>query len=127
MEKGVLGFYLSGHPLKAYEKELRGYVIKINKLIEKKTGDKARIAGVISDIKRKKTRSGSTMAILTVQDETGIIDVRAFPDKMEDISFLEEDRIVVVEGTVEINEETRRRVSMNANDIMPKLNRLTDR
>ncbi|MBK3331603.1 DNA polymerase III subunit alpha [Persephonella atlantica] len=118
MEKEVLGFYLSGHPLKAYEKELKGYVTKINKLIEKKTGDKVRIAGVISDIKRKKTRSGSTMAVLTVQDETGIIDVRAFPDKMEDSSFLEEDRIVVIEGTIEINEE-QERVSMNANDIMP--------
>ncbi len=118
MEKEVLGFYLSGHPLKAYEKELKGYITKINKLIEKKTGDKVRIAGVISDIKRKKTRSGLTMAVLTVQDETGIIDVRAFPDKMEDSSFLEEDRIVVIEGTIEINEE-QERVSMNANDIMP--------
>ena len=117
-EKEVLGFYLSGHPLKAYEKELRNYVTKINRLIEKKTGDKARIAGVISDIKRKKTRSGSTMAILTVQDETGIIDVRAFTDKMEDSSFLTEDKIVIIEGTLEINEE-QERVSMNATDITP--------
>ncbi len=117
-EKEVLGFYLSGHPLKAYEKELRNYVTKINKLIEKKTGDKVRIAGVISDIKRKKTRSGSTMAVLTVQDETGIIDVRAFTDKMEDSSFLTEDKIVIIEGTLEINEE-QERVSMNATDITP--------
>ena len=117
-EKEVLGFYLSGHPLKAYEKELKNYVTKINRLIEKKTGDKVRIAGVISDIKRKKTRSGTTMAILTVQDETGIIDVRAFTDKMEDSSFLTEDKIVVIEGTLEINEE-QERVSMNAVDITP--------
>ncbi|HHG74557.1 MAG TPA: DNA polymerase III subunit alpha, partial [Persephonella sp.] len=117
-EKEVLGFYLSGHPLKAYEKELRNYVTKINRLIEKKTGDKVRIAGVISDIKRKKTRSGSTMAVLTVQDETGIIDVRAFTDKMEDSSFLTEDKIVIIEGTLEINEE-QERVSMNATDITP--------
>ncbi|WP_457643438.1 DNA polymerase III subunit alpha [Persephonella sp.] len=117
-EKEVLGFYLSGHPLKAYEKELKGYVSKINQLIERKTGDKVRVAGVISDLKRKKTRSGSTMVILTLQDETGIIDVRAFPDKMEDSSFLEEDRIVIVEGVVEINEE-QERVSMNATEITP--------
>jgi DNA polymerase III alpha subunit/intein/homing endonuclease len=117
-EKEVLGFYISGHPLRAYEKELKGYTTKINRLIERKTGDRVRIAGVISDMKRKKTRSGSTMAILTVQDETGIIDVRAFTDKMEDSSFLEENRIVVIEGTVEINEE-QERVSMNALDITP--------
>ncbi|WP_457624731.1 DNA polymerase III subunit alpha, partial [Persephonella sp.] len=117
-EKEVLGFYLSGHPLKAYEKELKGYVTKINRLIEKNSGDRVRIAGVISDVKRKKTRSGATMAILNVQDETGIIDVRAFPDRMEDSSFLEEDRIVIIEGTVEINEE-QEKVSMNASEIIP--------
>ncbi|NPA17500.1 MAG: DNA polymerase III subunit alpha, partial [Aquificae bacterium] len=117
-EKEVLGFYLSGHPLKAYEKELKGYVTKINRLIEKNSGNRVRIAGVISDVKRKKTRSGATMAILNVQDETGIIDVRAFPDRMEDSSFLEEDRIVIIEGTVEINEE-QEKVSMNASEIIP--------
>ncbi|WP_297455471.1 DNA polymerase III subunit alpha [Persephonella sp.] len=117
-EKEVLGFYLSGHPLKAYEKELRGYVTPINKLIDRKTGDKVKIAGVISDIKRKKTRSGATMAIMTVQDETGIIDVRVFTDRMEDTSFLEEDRIVIIEGSVEINEE-QEKVSMNAINITP--------
>ncbi|SNZ02935.1 DNA polymerase-3 subunit alpha [Persephonella hydrogeniphila] len=117
-EKEVLGFYISGHPLRAYEKELKGYTTKINRLIERKTGDKVRIAGVIADVKKKKTRSGSTMAILTVQDETGIIDVRAFIDRMEDTSFLEENRIVVIEGSIEINEE-QERVSMNASEITP--------
>ncbi|WP_029521246.1 DNA polymerase III subunit alpha [Persephonella sp. IF05-L8] len=117
-EKEVLGFYLSGHPLKAYEKELRGYVTPINKLIDRKTGDKVKIAGVISDIKRKKTRSGATMAIMTVQDETGIIDVRVFTDKMEDTSFLEEDKIVIIEGSIEINEE-QEKVSMNAINVTP--------
>ncbi len=117
-EKEVLGFYISGHPLKAYEKELKGYVVKINKLLDRKSGDRVRIAGVISSIKRKKTRSGNTMAILNIQDETGFIDVRAFTDKMEDTSFLEENRLVIVEGTLEINEE-QETVSMNASDIQP--------
>ncbi|WP_457641094.1 DNA polymerase III subunit alpha [Persephonella sp.] len=117
-EKEVLGFYISGHPLNAYKKELQGYVTKINKLSERKTGDRIKIAGVISDIKKKKTRSGNTMAILSIQDETGIIDVRAFTEKMEDTSFLEKDRIVTVDGTIEINEE-QERVSMNAISIKP--------
>ncbi|WP_457644327.1 DNA polymerase III subunit alpha [Persephonella sp.] len=117
-EKEVLGFYISGHPLNAYKKELQGYVVKINSLAERKTGDKVRIAGVISDIKKKKTRSGSTMAVLTVQDETGILDVRVFTEKMEDTSFLEEDRIVIIEGTVEISEE-QERISMNALSVEP--------
>ena len=119
-EKEALGLYISGHPLKAYEKELKDYAIKINQLFDKKSGDKVRIAGVISAIKRKKTRNGSTMAIVNLQDETGFIDVRVFTDKMDDTSFLEEDRIVVVEGSLDINEEGENiSVSMNALDIYP--------
>jgi len=123
-EKEALGFYLTGHPLKAYEKELKGYVVKIKDLYDRKTGDKIRIGGVISSIKRKKTRNGSTMAILNLQDETGFIDVRVFIDKMDDTSFLEEDRLVIVEGTLEVNEE-QESISMNAYEVYPieRLNR----
>jgi len=60
------------------------------------------------------------MAILSLQDETGFIDVRVFIEKLEDTSFLEEDRIVVVEGIVDINEEGENvSLSMNALDIYP--------
>lgn len=117
-EKEVLGFYISGHPLEAHKKELANRVQTISSLIELSTGDKAKVAGVISNIKRKKTRNGATMAVFQLQDETGIIDVRAFPEKMEDPSILEEDRIVIIEGSVDINEE-QETVSMNAINIIP--------
>jgi DNA polymerase III alpha subunit/intein/homing endonuclease len=121
-EKEVLGFYISGHPLKAYEKELKNYVLKINELFDKKSGDRVRIAGVISDVKRKKTRTGNTMAILSLQDETGFIDVRVFLEKFDDTSFIEEDKIVIVEGTLDIPDEQENEnatISMNALDIYP--------
>ncbi len=117
-EKEVLGFYISGHPLNAYKKELKNRVVKIKDLIERKSGDRVKIAGVISSKKMKKTKRGNTMAVLTVQDETGIIDIRAFPDKMEDLSVLDEDRIVIIEGNLEINEE-QETVSMNASSVEP--------
>lgn len=117
-EKEVLGFYISGHPLLAYKKELEGRVLKIASLIERKQKEKVKIAGVISNIKKKKTRSGNTMAVFQLQDETGIVDVRAFPESLEDGSILEEDNLVIVEGTVDINDE-QETVSINANNIIP--------
>lgn len=117
-EKEVLGFYLTGHPLKAYKKELTNRVQKITKLKEKRTGEKAKIAGVVTKVKMKKTRNGNTMAVLSLQDETGIIDVRFFPEKSEDYQVLEEDKIVIIEGTVELDEE-QEKVSMNASKIIP--------
>ncbi|RMA97309.1 DNA polymerase III subunit alpha [Hydrogenothermus marinus] len=117
-EKEVLGFYISGHPLLAYKKELEGRVLKIASLIERKQKEKVKIAGVISNIKKKKTRTGNTMAVFQLQDETGIVDVRAFPESLEDGSILEEDNLVIVEGTVDINDE-QETVSINANNIIP--------
>ena len=117
-EKEVLGFFLTGHPLRAYKKELENRVSKISSLKDRKNGDKVKVAGVITDVKMKKTRSGNTMSILTIQDETGIMDIRFFPEKSEDYAVLEEDKIVIVEGTLEINEE-QESVSMNASTITP--------
>ncbi|EDP74426.1 OB-fold nucleic acid binding domain-containing protein [Hydrogenivirga sp. 128-5-R1-1] len=117
-EKEVLGFYISGHPLKAYQKELKGRVLPIASLITRKSRDRVKVAGVISNVKKKKTRSGNTMAVFQLQDETGIMDVRAFPENLEDSSILEENKLVIIEGSIEINEE-QEEVSMNANNIIP--------
>ncbi|NPA51850.1 MAG: DNA polymerase III subunit alpha [Aquificae bacterium] len=117
-EKEVLGFYLTGHPLKAYQKELANRVLKLAKLKERRNGEKSKVAGVVTKINMKKTRNGNTMAILSIQDETGIIDVRYFPEKSEDYAVLEEDKIVMIEGTIEIDEE-QEKVSMNASKIVP--------
>ncbi|RMD46633.1 MAG: DNA polymerase III subunit alpha, partial [Aquificota bacterium] len=117
-EKEVLGFYISGHPLQAYQKELTGRVLKISNLIDKKSRDRVKVAGVISNVKKKKTRSGNTMAVFQLQDETGMVDVRAFPEKLEDSSILEENNIVIIEGSLDINEE-QETVSINANTIIP--------
>ncbi|MCX7739167.1 MAG: DNA polymerase III subunit alpha [Hydrogenothermaceae bacterium] len=112
MEKEVLGFYLSGHPLSVYKKELRGKVKKISQLYDEafstkkiQSGFKTTIAGVVDSLKYKKTKAGNTMMVFSLSDETGQIDMRAFPDKLENKSIIADDSIVVVEGTVEIDEE----------------------
>jgi DNA polymerase-3 subunit alpha len=117
-EKEVLGFYITGHPLRAYQKELKGRVLSISSLINKNSKDRVKIAGVISNVKKKKTRNGNTMITFQIEDETGIIDVRAFPENLEDSSTIDENKLVILEGSIEINEE-QESVSMNANTIIP--------
>jgi DNA polymerase-3 subunit alpha len=123
LEKEVLGFYLSGHPLNAYKKELKGKVLKISQIIESAFGDKTfqsgskiKIAGVIDEIKYKKTKSGATMVVFQISDETGQMDVRAFPEKLENKELLQDDNIVILEGILEVDEE-QEKISMTANNI----------
>jgi DNA polymerase-3 subunit alpha len=131
-EKEVLGFYLSGHPINAYKKELVGKVSKVSILYEdifgskKLSGDiKVKLAGVIDEIKMKKTKSGNTMMVFNFSDETGQIDCRSFPEKLENRELLKDDNIVVLEGFIEIDEE-QEKISMNVVSVEPIENFLKD-
>lgn len=124
-EKEVLGFYLSGHPINAYKKELKGKVSKVGEIYDlvfsgkRPEGDiKVKFAGVVDEIKLKKTKSGNTMMIFNFSDETGQIDCRAFPEKLENKDLLKDDNIVVLEGFIEIDEE-QEKISMNVVNVEP--------
>ncbi|ACN98642.1 DNA polymerase III subunit alpha [Sulfurihydrogenibium azorense Az-Fu1] len=131
-EKEVLGFYLSGHPINAYKKELKGKVAKIGEIYDlvfsgkRPEGDlKVKFAGVVDEIKLKKTKSGNTMMMFSFSDETGQIDCRAFPEKLENKDLLKDDNIVVLEGFIEIDDE-QEKISMNVVNVEPIENFLKD-
>jgi len=136
-EKEVLGFYLSGHPINAYKKELRNKerIPRISDIQDIVLSNKEnyseweenrnfnqreryKLAGIITDLKFKKTKNGNLMAVFTLQDESGNIDCRAFHDKMENKDLLKEDNIVIVEGFIDIDEE-QEAISMTVNNIEP--------
>ncbi|MCX7759586.1 MAG: DNA polymerase III subunit alpha [Hydrogenothermaceae bacterium] len=124
LEKEVLGFYLSGHPLSVYKKELRGKVLTIDQLFDGvfvsgklQSGSKVMIAGVIDNLKMKKTKSGNTMMVFTLSDETGQIDIRAFPEKLENRHIIQDDTLVAIEGIIDVDEE-QEIITMTANNII---------
>lgn len=124
LEKEVLGFYLSGHPLSVYKRELNGKVMKISQIYDNvfatgklQAGSKVMIAGVIDNLKMKKTKSGNTMMVFSLSDETGQIDIRAFPEKLENKELIKDDAIVVIEGIIDTDEE-QEIVTMTASSVM---------
>ncbi|MGB9766448.1 MAG: DNA polymerase III subunit alpha [Sulfurihydrogenibium sp.] len=131
-EKEVLGFYLTGHPINAYKQELKGKVSKIGVIYEeifsgkKQMEDvKVKFAGVVDEVKLKKTKTGSTMMIFNFSDETGQIDCRAFPEKLENKELIKDDNIVVIEGYIDVDEE-QEKISMNVIAVEPLENYLKD-
>ncbi|MBE5746637.1 MAG: DNA polymerase III subunit alpha [Clostridiales bacterium] len=119
-EKSVLGVYVSGHPfekflpyfkdktfncsmLNAYEEnEETG----IKKYTEIEDGQAVTMGGMIGAFKKLKTRSGSLMAFITVEDMFGSIECVCFPKIYERIrGFLETDRVVSLSGKISIEEE----------------------
>jgi DNA polymerase III, alpha subunit len=56
------------------------------------------------------------MVVFQISDETGQMDVRAFPEKLENKELLQDDNIVILEGILEVDEE-QEKISMTANNI----------
>ena len=118
MEKGSLGFYLSGHPLERREDELtpfRSHLLA--ELDESADGKPVSIGVLVGKVRNRQTRKGDAMAILHVEDRSGSLEVVVFPKTFQKTSrFLEEDRILIVEGIAEITEE---RSQVRADRIVP--------
>jgi DNA polymerase-3 subunit alpha len=118
MEKETLGIYISGHPLKPYEEELKRIsTISTSELYqtndgfgesiqEQMDGKKVIIGGIINSKKNKITKNNNIMAFITLEDLYGTIECIVFPavyDKYNEL--IEENNIVVIEGKISTNEE----------------------
>ncbi|MCX5879121.1 MAG: DNA polymerase III subunit alpha [Deltaproteobacteria bacterium] len=105
-EKEALGFYITGHPLDRYREEVSRFttcsIQDLTLLTDKTT---VRVAGVIGELKIKRTKRGDKMAIFTLEDQSGSAEVVVFPDVFERSSaLLKSDDPLLVAGTAEVDE-----------------------
>ena len=119
-EKSVLGVYVSGHPFEKflpYFKDKTFNCMMLNAFTEnEETGEKTyteisdgqqiTMGGMISTFKKLKTRTGSIMAFVTVEDLYGAIECVCFPKVYERIkNFLVPDRVVSLSGKISVEDE----------------------
>jgi DNA polymerase-3 subunit alpha len=99
-EKEAIGFYLSGHPLSEFKKQITALRSTKTDSIEKKRG-KISVAGIVQELKKRQTKSGKPMADFMLEDDRGSIRIVVFPDAFEQFgTSLEEDAVVVVDGSI---------------------------
>jgi len=115
-EKEVLGFYLSGHPLKDYEELLTRHSKKqIRSLEDLEGGEEVSLVGLISEVREIRTRKGDRMAVIELEDLTGRIEGVVFPDLFREVSNLLFQEIPLkVEGILEKDEEGRPRIRVQS-------------
>lgn len=106
-ERDTLGLYLTGHPVSSFREELQRFTsASIGEL--KVNGEQGVvIAGLISDMRTMNSRRGDRIAFVTLDDNTGRIEVAVFADAFRSYrDLLSKDRIVVVEGMISTDEYT---------------------
>ncbi|WP_419786522.1 DNA polymerase III subunit alpha [Pseudodesulfovibrio sp.] len=107
MEKEVLGFFLSGHPLLAYRPDFSR--LRISTLEDCKLtpgGSAVRLAVIVPDFKRYITKTGKPMAFVNVEDLTTSGEVTVLPNLFEEAEeFLTADRPLFIQGKIDNRDE----------------------
>jgi DNA polymerase-3 subunit alpha len=119
-EKEALGFYVTGHPLRAHEDILRRFAtLRADRIPESVgvRGQAVRAGGILSGLTTTRTRRGSLMARALLEDLGGALPVVFFPDVFDrHAELLRESRPLLVEGTFESDSE---RPDLLAKDVLP--------
>ncbi|MBF0158272.1 MAG: DNA polymerase III subunit alpha [Magnetococcales bacterium] len=111
MEKEVLGFFLTSHPLHQYERELASYGVATTLALRdsRMDGDmstQATLAGLIVDHKFYRTKKGERMAFLTLEDIGGQIELVLFPEVLQQsMTLISGKQPVVVTGLLGQDED----------------------
>jgi DNA polymerase-3 subunit alpha len=117
-EKEVLGFYLSGHPLKrVWAEAQRQGAIGIGDLASREDGSRVVLCGLVSALREINTKNGDRMAFATLEDMDGALEVTIFPETFrQSAACLRAGAPVLVRGKVEGGTATRK---LLAEDIRP--------
>ena len=107
LEKSLLGFYLSGHPMDDYSEDIAAFT-DFEPGGPMPAKGRARTAGVVISVKEIPSRSGS-IAFVTLEGRTGSCEVIVFSDILAKIrQLLEPGVFLLVEGEItDRREETR--------------------
>ena len=103
-----MGLYLSGHPIDRYADELAQFIPKkIADLDAPEAKGYQRnevpllTAGLIVAIRTMKSKNGSRMAFVTLDDQTARLEIRVFSDVYEQYQgVLQPDKLVVIQGKI---------------------------
>jgi DNA polymerase-3 subunit alpha len=123
-EMDALGLYLTGHPITRYARELvhivSGRLAELEQVCAAMptpaagrpgrpgAGERAvTIAGLVMNMRVRKTQRGGRIAFLTLDDSTARIDVRVFPEVFEKYqALLGKDKVLVIQGGFGLDDYT---------------------
>ncbi|MEQ1830729.1 MAG: DNA polymerase III subunit alpha, partial [Pirellula sp.] len=124
MEKEVLGFYLTTHPLAEYEKTLKAFCSHTSATVKTaKGGTQVLMGGMISSIKIAHTRNpkpgqSSKYANFDLEDMEGFVRTICWPNTMESCAeLIQPDAVVLVRGKVDKRGEDE--VNLTVDEMIP--------
>jgi DNA polymerase-3 subunit alpha len=117
-EKEVLGFYLSGHPLRrVWAEAQRLGAIGTADLAGREDGARVLLCGLVGALREINTKNGDRMGFMTLEDMDGAIEITVFPETFrQSAAHLRSGVPLLVRGRVEGPSSGRK---LLAEDIRP--------
>lgn len=115
-EKEALGFYLSGHPLTKFRRDLQRLgTAPTDELRRRSDGSSVVAGGVITFLKLKNTKKGDRYASFILEDLNGTVEVLVWPDVYRKVyGVLSDDDPVLIKGRIDVSDE---RCNLIANEV----------
>ena len=117
-EREVIGFYVTGHPLRKYELEYNSFTtIQLGETEVLEETDSVRACGVITALKTKIDKSGRTMAFFTLDDFGGSCECLMFAKIYELYGkFIKEEECIFINGKPESSGDA---IKIHINEVVP--------
>lgn len=118
LERKVVGFYITDHPLRKYETEFNSFAtIHLGETENLETTDSVRACGVITELKTKIDKSGNNMAFFKLDDFTGSCECIMFSKTFDEYGkYVREDEPVLAIGNLESSGDA---IKIHINKIIP--------
>lgn len=101
IEKEVVGFYISGHPLDPYKVELENFCNCHTQNAMTFKGKEVRLAGVITEFQARQSKHGKPFGLFTIEDYEGTLTLSLFgEDYLKNQHMLQEGTFVYITGPV---------------------------
>ena len=109
MEKESIGLFISAHPLKEVAVAMAAKTdYTLGAIVDARDQDRVVVGGIISQIKRLRTKKGDQMMFATLEDLAGSVELVIFGDTLEECrTAIEQDAVVLVRGKVDHKDKTR--------------------
>jgi DNA polymerase-3 subunit alpha len=121
-EREVIGFYMSGHPMERVTAEAARLTDCTTATVEKhRQGDKVTIAGMVMNYREKTTKTGKRLAIFSLEDMAGRIDVVVYSKALQHMEgVLPSNDPMFITGSVRIDQRSEQETkSLILDEAMP--------
>ncbi len=118
-EKELIGLYITEHPLQGYIKNNKGNGIKpIGEIVHEDENKTVKVCGVITNVQQIRTKTGSPMLFVKVEDLNNNIEILVFSDMLEkNTSIWKENNSVLINGRVSKRNGDTKLICLNVQQI----------